>query len=792
MQEPSKAASTKYFVLAIVFLVAVSFQCSMWVQDISDLLRLRDPLAALLTTDWLLILVLRWIAPLYALGLGFYVASVRVEDRRAWLMLAVLISFSINTDGADVHDRVMQWSTPLKHVALLYRTAVLRSWPLWLLVFAIYFPERARFDRKHSSWKWIVLVPLLAVYALSVGERVAMNESGSFGDLHASLNLWAHRGFLLLYWLGVPLFLLMLFGKLHSESDPDGKRRLRVLLYGFSISLLPPTAFDAFLHHGKGLRTAQVHPLVVVPIYCALALFPVTLAYVTVVQRALDLRVIVRQSLQYAFAKRGLVLVQIFVSVIVVFCIAWLTGTTSLGSRILITALGIALILSVGLVGRKLAQWIDRQFFREAYRTEQILTALAGSVGSIMEIQPLFETVASKIAEAMHIAKVAIFIRKENQFTPAMALGYDGEMLPGFAEGTHLVASLRNVPDAVTLYDERWRTRASGRVDTDTLREIGSELLVPVCRRDSLLAFMSLGSKTSEEPYSSTDIELLHIVANQTALAIENSQLTETVASETAQREMITRELAIARDVQQRLFPQVQPSMPGVEYAAMCRPAREIGGDYYDYFSLTQETLGIAIGDVSGKGIPAALLMASLQAALRGQAVSGGVSISHVISNVNSVIYATSPANRYATFFYAQYEACSGRLAYINAGHNAPIVIRRTAGNLQTIRLDTGGPPVGLFPSSEYQTGTLQTAGGDLLLLFTDGISEAMNSADEEWGEEQLIEMLQGSGQECSDQILRRILEAADAFVDGAPQHDDMTLMVFRFQENRRQTGSSV
>ncbi len=788
MEGSSKAASVRYFVLAIAFVVAVSFQVTVWAQDTSDLLREPNPLTALLSTDWLLILVLHGIAPLVALGLGFYVSFIRIEDRRAWLMLAVLISFSVNTDGSDVRDRVMQWSMPIKHLALLYRGAVLRSWPIWLVVFAIYFPERARFDVRHSTWKWLVLVPLLCIYTINVAVRFFNNEWTEFGSLHPGSLLWASWGSLFLYWFCIPLFLFVLFGKLHGEIDPDGKRRLRVLLYGFSVSLLVPIFVETVLYRGMRLKTAEIHPLVIFPIYCALALFPVTLAYVTVVQRALDLRVIVRQSLQYALARRGLVLLQLAVSLAVILSIAWLTGRAAMGTRILITGLGIGTILSVGLVGRRLAGWIDRRFFREAYRTEQVLTALAGSVSSIVELQPLFHTVANKVAEAMHVVQVAIFVCEAHRFEPAMALGYDGQILPAFDGETRLVSALHKTRSAIKVYNDQWREQECSKTDAERLHDLGSELLVPVCRRDQLLAFMSLGAKTSEEPYSPTDIELLHLVANQTALAIENSRLTETVVTETAQREMITRELAIARDVQQRLFPQAQPDMPGVEYAAMCRPAREVGGDYYDYFLLPEETLGIAIGDVSGKGIPAALLMASLQAALRGQAVSGGVNISRLIANLNTVIYATSQSNRYATFFYAQYEAGSGRLTYINAGHNPPVIIRKSESEWGTIRLEAGGPPVGLFPSSSYESGSLQIAQGDLLLLFTDGISEAMNSADDEWGEDQMIEMLQKSGGESSKEILRRILEAADSFVAGAPQHDDMTMMVFRFGEDKRQS----
>ncbi len=233
----------------------------------------------------------------------------------------------------------------------------------------------------------------------------------------------------------------------------------------------------------------------------------------------------------------------------------------------------------------------------------------------------------------------------------------------------------------------------------EALRDIETQLLLPVIRRKELLGFLTLGPKISEAPYSSTDLQLLQSVASQTGLAIENSRLSSAIAGEMAEREGINRELAVAREVQQRLFPQSYPSNSGVGLFGFCRPAREVGGDYYDFFALPQDVLGMAIGDVSGKGVAAALLMASLQASLRGQTLAGAADIGQLMGNVSSLVFAASPVNRYATFFYAQYQAHRHTLIYVNAGHNAPFLLRRDS---QVLRLEAGGPPVGLLPNAAY------------------------------------------------------------------------------------------
>jgi len=290
-----------------------------------------------------------------------------------------------------------------------------------------------------------------------------------------------------------------------------------------------------------------------------------------------------------------------------------------------------------------------------------------------------------------------------------------------------------------------------------------------------LLGILSLGPKQSDAPFSTGDLRLLNSVAIQTGLALENSRLAAEVASEVAQRERMNRELEIAREVQERLFPQEIPLFPSIDYAGTCRPALGVGGDYYDFLQISETELGIAIGDVSGKGIPAALLMASLRASLRGQTIRREDDLAVLMANVNKLVYESSTSNRYATFFYAQYDTTSRQLTYVNAGHNPPLIFR---GGTEVIRLETGGPVVGLLAGFPYQQAVVQLQRGDLLVAFTDGISEAMNADNEEWGEDRLIKCAWKCTALSAGETMRRIVAGADAFVASAKQHDDMTIIV--------------
>ena len=282
-------------------------------------------------------------------------------------------------------------------------------------------------------------------------------------------------------------------------------------------------------------------------------------------------------------------------------------------------------------------------------------------------------------------------------------------------------------------------------------------------------------------------------------------KLIPTLAEEAVSRAKLEREFEIAREVQERLFPQTFPNVAGVEIAAHCRPAQAVGGDYYDLIDIRDgslaeaehapgenissanvtpahgcDRLGIAIGDISGKGMSAALLMASLHASLRGQTLSGAGDLGTKMANVNRLLYDASDSSRYATFFYAELDCGSRTLHYVNGGHNPPAVLRKEDGGWRVIRLEEGGPVVGLFAGAVYEEQMLQLLPGDILLAYTDGISEAMNAAEDEWGEDRMIAEAQASANLSAAELLQRLLLAADAFAAGAPQHDDMTLVVLR------------
>jgi serine phosphatase RsbU (regulator of sigma subunit) len=234
------------------------------------------------------------------------------------------------------------------------------------------------------------------------------------------------------------------------------------------------------------------------------------------------------------------------------------------------------------------------------------------------------------------------------------------------------------------------------------------------------------------------------------------------------------RELEIAKEVQARLFPRKFPAVESLEYAGLCLQARQVGGDYYDFLDLGKQRLGLVIGDVVGKGIAAALLMANLQANMRSQCALAQDQPQNVLRAVNRLFCENTPDGGFATLFYAEYDETSRRLRYVNCGHLCALLLRR---NGEVDRLDATATVLGLFQEWDCETGQRTLASGDLIALYTDGITEAFNDSDEEFGEERLVAALQTNRDRPLNELLQAVVDDVRRH-SPREQRDDITMIV--------------
>ncbi len=304
------------------------------------------------------------------------------------------------------------------------------------------------------------------------------------------------------------------------------------------------------------------------------------------------------------------------------------------------------------------------------------------------------------------------------------------------------------------------------------LKELSIELVVPMQVQGENKGLIILGKRINNMDYSETDLEFIYSVGSLAIISLENKRLFR----EALEKQKMEEELEIARDIQRKLFPQEIPHFSNFDISALNSSSRQVGGDYYDIIELDYNTFCIAIGDVSGKGVPAALLMANLQAFLK-TTVKQGMKLDEATALINDLVSENTSDGKFITFFWAVIDNENRKITYVNAGHNHPLLIR----NGKITKLDKGGMILGVMKTViPYSSETMQLEKDDVIILFTDGVSEAMNKKGEEFSDEKLESLSLSLSNLSASQIVSSIKDNVQTFTSGALQSDDITLMVLK------------
>jgi predicted permease len=308
------------------------------------------------------------------------------------------------------------------------------------------------------------------------------------------------------------------------------------------------------------------------------------------------------------------------------------------------------------------------------------------------------------------------------------------------------------------------------------LRAAEIRLAAPLRTNKEILGVLLMGRRGKSDRYTQAEKHLLRGCADQFALMLENARLTDRMV----EQEKLRRDVALAVEVQRRLLAQQALETPAASMAAHNLPARSVGGDYYDFLNLDGDRIGIALADVAGKGVPAALIMSVVQATLRVISSEPDTSLPQLATRMNHFLFRSTGSNSYATFFYAQFDARSRELRYVNAGHNPPFLFRVSGAGVEVQELPAGGTVIGLFPKAEYEEGLIALRPGDLLAVFTDGVTEALSPAEEEFGEERLKHLLRNVVHLAVDEISARIASELKSWIGDAAQYDDLTFVLLK------------
>ena len=407
------------------------------------------------------------------------------------------------------------------------------------------------------------------------------------------------------------------------------------------------------------------------------------------------------------------------------------------------------------------------------------LLGLISKVGvALLSSNGLDETlnqVASLVFQAVPAERVVIMLRDEKssegmEIKVARVRGQDETIKEVRISRTIMNEVIENGKSVLTSDAQQDPRFAS---QTLILQGIRSVLAVPLSVDEHyVFGIIYADAPTTTKTFSTENLDILTTLASVAAIRVENASLLD----ERINRERMERELALATEIQQRFQPSAPPSIDGYEFQGISFSCYEIGGDFYDFIPGSDGSMVIALGDVSGKGTAAALLMSSLHAAIHGQ-VAAKTPLDEAIVSVNQYLADNTPANRFVTLFIAELDPASARLRYINAGHNPPL-IGRADGSIE--QLTSGGLPLGIMPFSEYEAAEITLATGDVLVIYSDGVSEANNLAEEEFGLDRLIEVLKANLTNSASGIRDKVEAALSQFTGTAPANDDITLVIVK------------
>lgn len=488
--------------------------------------------------DWLFAIVAFLFVPMLALILGFVMALVRPSNPRVWLILALMMSFS------QIYY-VQGWDGPLRSLALGYRSFAAATFSMWLVLFGVYFPQTARWNKETPLAKWLFVIPVLGFAILSTANEVLSQNHLSWTQpwQHALRHLQSIQLFLRLF--SILVFFTALHFSIRQTSMPDARRRLRILWRGSGISLTP-----LFVLGTVGLLRGA-NPLGSVPTWAAfpsiliLDLFPCTLVYVLTVRRASTTHVLVRQAIKVFFPREKPSFPYLVAIGTLLAGMLYLASHSTVAIR---TELKVFFLLAVLVVAfehtlmHRFIDWVDRNFFGSAYNTERVLMTLSNVTlrnAGLSESRALLGMVMETLTRTFQVSQACSLLQAGNDYCVETSIGGAFASPPCFCGKGGMVQFISRWQQPMHVYFDDPQSWVHGldEKERSRLRELGAEVLVPLNRNGELLGFISLGGKKFQEPYSKSDLELLEIVALQTSLVLHNSLLLSRLTNEIRESE---------------------------------------------------------------------------------------------------------------------------------------------------------------------------------------------------------------------------------------------------------------
>jgi sigma-B regulation protein RsbU (phosphoserine phosphatase) len=500
--------------------------------------------------------------------------------------------------------------------------------------------------------------------------------------------------------------------------------------------------------------------------FLALLLAPISFAYAFNRWRLLDIEARLRRGTRYILITGASILSLVAIGLGVGMLAG---GNIGRENQVVVTIGAIVLTALAFPAQKKLQALIERKIYPERDRLRQLIRDFLQRALSMPDKLEFWSQLEGRLQEGLLVESVFPIVR--GPLAECYAL--KGFHPTPFCHDSDFLSRLER--ESRPLLVDEVLASAKVRVRADEalwLTDNKVALILPLCSQQKLVGFIGIGSKLENEDYSAEELRILDSLAPQIALASENIRLIE----ENVGKQRLEEQLRMARLIQQGFLPSELPLTPGLELAVCSKFSLEVAGDYHDVIDLDTGETVIAVGDVSGKGAGAALLMANLQASLR-TAIGVGVPLSATVARINNLIFRNTPPEQYITFFVGVFDPRLRTFTYVNAGHNPPILLRPDGA---TELLETGGLILGCIDGAEYEEGTVSIEVADALILFTDGVSEAMDAREQEYGEERIRDYAKALRHLPSQEIAAELEQSVIAHHGVDQFDDDFTLVVVR------------
>ena len=509
-----------------------------------------------------------------------------------------------------------------------------------------------------------------------------------------------------------------------------------------------------------------VRMLVAVLVFLLLLLSPISFAYAFGRYRLLEIEARLRRGTRYVVVT-VMVLVVFFLLLYAVSHL--LLSVFNIQERGVTLAVAIVLAMSFTPAHRRAQTLAESQLYPERVRLRAILQGFLESTAVIPDRETFWAHLGRRLRHGLNVQAVIPVLRNDDQAVFELS---DGSPIPMNGAGALVTALASSVTSIMV--DEVLESQRIVLTDDERawLAENRIGLLLPMIVSSRLIGFLALRFEEESPELHAEDLGLLVALSSQIALRYENLRLLE----ENVEKRRMEEQLSMARQVQERFLPRELPETPGLEVSARCTFSLEVAGDYYDVYPLRNERTLLAVGDVSGKGAGAAMLMANVRASLR--TISGtDVGLAEAVFRLNQLLCNDTASDQFVTLFVGVFDPSPRTLTYVNAGHNAPRIIRK---NGAVEQLDAQSIVLGIMPAIGFAERTAHVHSGDLIAAFTDGVSEAMNADDEEFGESRIVEIITQKLEAPVDQVVTAVQRSVETHVGGVEFADDFTLVVAR------------